>query len=83
MEKFGIFELLDALSALTAAGADDARGGQGDAKEEEKAKDRPFDPAFDPPAYGQEQPHASPAGRSAYDGFLARHEAAKGRAKKG
>ena len=83
MEKFGIFELLDALSALTAgtqasppAEADPPHPGE-NAGEEKPA----FDHAFDPPAYGGTG--AAPEhGGSALDSFLARHEETKGKAKK-
>lgn len=68
MEKFGIFELLDALSALT--------------EENPPQKEEPLSPgknaapdgAFAPPAYG-EQPPKGTAGAEALQGFLARHDA--------
>lgn len=73
MEKFGIFELLDALSALTAR--EDAPA----------APPKPEDAAFRPPAYSAESGAASaPAAReeppeaqrqSALGDFLARHDA--------
>ncbi len=86
MEKFGIFELLDALSALTAPQETVAKGAP-----------RSPDAAFAAPAYGQpaddlpkeELPKEElpakdlPAGQGdAVGGFLARHEAAKKRVKK-
>ncbi len=69
MEKFGIFELLDALSAMTDTPA-----------EENKA--RTPDEAFAPPTYGM--PASEPPARtnSAFEGFVARHEEARGRVKK-
>ncbi len=81
MEKFGIFELLDALSALTASEA-------APKKEEEFAQPpahdpaqgpahgSAHDPAFDPPVYGKTGPSA------ALDTFLARHDKTTGKVKK-
>lgn len=64
MEKFGIFELLDALSALTAPDA-----GQ--------PPSEPSDP-FAPPDYSAPAPsqkeHGEPGDRDALAGFYARHE---------
>ncbi len=76
MEKFGIFELLDALSALTAR--------QEDAPAPAPApspKPPALDPVFAPPAYGASG-QAAPAGGSALDSFLTRHERTKEKAKK-
>ncbi len=67
MEKFGIFELLDALSALTAG---------------EQTQPKADDPAFSAPAYGTETPSAPNAGRDALGGLLARHEQISRKAKK-
>ena len=73
MEKFGIFELLDALSALTAH-----RGGENDgltappdalASDQKPDKSAPSRPA-DPPQTAS-APSASPDALSA---FLARHD---------
>ncbi len=65
MEKFGIFELLDALSAITAAaGTED--------------KDAQTDKAYLPPSYGESAPSAPAAPsaeRDALQSFLARHDA--------
>ncbi len=58
MEKFGIFELLDALSALTAPGA---------REQEEKQPD----PAPQPAPAPAPAPNAN---RDALDAFLRRHE---------
>ncbi len=69
MEKFGIFELLDALSAITAK------------TDGETPEERPnaHDKAFSPPGYGTdpssqnaEEP-TKPA--DAYGAFLSRHDA--------
>ncbi len=57
MEKFGIFELLDALSALTAQENAPA----------EKATPSPEDAAYRPPAYGAAEP-AAPAAPQSADG---------------
>lgn len=77
MEKFGIFELLDALSALTAH-----RGGENDGltappdalasdqKPDKSASSRPADPPQTP-----HTPSASPApSPDALSAFLARHD---------
>ncbi len=84
MEKFGIFELLDALSAITAAAPPSGEAEQKDSSAEpaaEKKKKTP-DAAFAPPAYGT--PEQTPAGtqNTALGSFMARHDAAKERAKK-
>ena len=74
MEKFGIFELLDALSALTAH-----RGGENDGltappdalaadqKPDKSAPSRPADPPQTPSASSAPSPDALSA-------FLARHD---------
>ncbi len=69
MEKFGIFELLDALSALT---------------EGQSAVPKADDPAFSAPAYPApvQDPPPPPSGRDALGGLLARHEAISRKAKK-
>lgn len=76
MEKFGIFELLDALSALTAQNVPPPA-------EEPPAKKRQPDESFDPPAYGGE-PQEKTGGREsdALADFLARHEAVARKAEK-
>lgn len=71
MEKFGIFELLDALSALTAKTEDSPSPAE--------------DAAYLPPSYGAENaapPQSAPtdfkspgAERDALKDFLARHDA--------
>lgn len=68
MEKFGIFELLDALAAIT----EDA------AKPDEDAPAAPKTPdeSYLPPAYGGETPAQNESGKRAIDDFLARHERA-------
>lgn len=86
MEKFGIFELLDALSAITAAtSGEKAPSSPAPSRAEEKTETkRTPDAAFAPPSYadGGGTDGLAPSGRTAYDGFVARHEAAKGRVKK-
>lgn len=73
MEKFGIFELLDALSAITA---------QNDSvPPAEPAPPKQPDGAFDPPAY-ESGPAAKTGGQEALAGFLARHDAVARKAEK-
>ena len=76
MEKFGIFELLDALSAMTEAPKEEAQGAQA-----ETPPKRP-DASFAAPAYGAAPPPAQETEQSALDSFLARHDALAKRAKK-
>lgn len=74
MEKFGIFELLDTLSALTAEPAppeEAARTESGSAKDGTSQPDR-----------GTPQPAAGRAGADALQGFLARHDEVARRADK-
>lgn len=72
MEKFGIFELLDALSALTAQdGANTERT--------ESTPPSPTESAFTPPAYGASPEQAAPAKAAAtqndaFGAFLSRHD---------
>ncbi len=68
MEKFGIFELLDALAAMTESAP----------PAEQK---RTPDAAFDAPAYGEEV-RRDPEGGTAVGGFLARHDETSRRVKK-
>ena len=79
MEKFGIFELLDALSALTAQNGQP----QEPPPEEEAPSPKKPDGAFAPPSYGGEQPKKT-GGREAdaLSGFLARHDAVARKAEK-
>lgn len=67
MEKFGIFELLDALSAITAA------------QPPAQQQPRQDDAAYLPPVYGDapQPPAQEPARQTdgALASFLARHEA--------
>ncbi len=60
MEKFGIFDLLDTLSAIA---------------EQDESAPAPSaeDAIFSPPAYAP--PQKQPANRDALNGFLAQHEA--------
>lgn len=65
MEKFGIFELLDALSALTE---------RPEAAPSSAAEKKRPDASFAAPSYGAD-PLPPPAGeKGALDGFYARHE---------
>ncbi len=73
MEKFGIFELLDALSALTSA-QKDADDNPPDAPAEQTAAQ---DASPSPPAHG-----ASGTEAEALSAFLARHDAISRRIKK-
>ena len=77
MEKFGIFQLLDTLSALTAPGP---------AEKETAAAERSAPPAAENGAERSVEPDAAPrAGRTAPDAlaaFLARHEEMRRRAEK-
>lgn len=76
MEKFGIFELLDALSAIVSS--EDAT------EKEEPARPSAGDPAYAPPVYGAAEPQAQKEERAeavppaqnegAFDAFLRRHE---------
>lgn len=57
MEKFGIFELLDTLSALTTMQADELQPQNGEQEQPPApAKASPSDAAFAPPAFGAPQP---------------------------
>ena len=72
MEKFGIFELLDALSALT---------------QEPEKEPEPTDPAFEPPIYPPAEGKEAPDARmiktdQALEGFYARHAAVAKKATK-
>lgn len=66
MEKFGIFELLDALSAITAAEPAQQQPQQNDA-----AYRAPDDQGAPPSQAAQEKPHTD----GALSSFYARHEA--------
>ena len=80
MEKFGIFELLDALSALTAQNGPAPPEAAG-----QSAEPRRPDGAFDPPAYAKEEDRGQGQkadGRDALAGFLARHDAVARKAEK-
>lgn len=69
MEKFGIFELLDALSALTA--------GEEKPSPQDAAYLPPVYPGSEPPPEGKEpEPRTPPAAeKDALAGFYARHDA--------
>ena len=79
MEKFGIFELLDTLSALTAAQieAKEAEAEEAEAPQPEKAN--PQDSAFSPPAFGapplrEHEPAPEKESGNAFTALLQRHE---------
>ena len=75
MEKFGIFDLLDTLSALVAP--EETKDAAAKSAETRPAAE---DAAFSPPAYGEPQPApAVTTTNTALASFLARHEAAKQR----
>ncbi len=108
MEKFGIFELLDALSAVTQAVSETSPTPPEGESEENFSREKRPDAAFAPPVYGAKiettdaekrsentlpptgealppagENAGAPSAKNAYDKFLARHEAATGRVKKG
>ena len=66
MEKFGIFELLDTLSALLPQD-----GEKKNAEEGEKSSPNVKDAAFSPPSYAAEPKTAEDAALSS---FLSRHD---------
>ncbi len=78
MEKFGIFELLDALSTLTSDTESSPAPGAPSPPPAEQ------DSAFAPPEYGTEKPPRTAGGREtdALADFLARHDAVAKKAKK-
>ncbi len=80
MEKFGIFELLDALSAITENVPPPAQPAQNEQTAPPAPSKKVPDAAFDSPDYGNERPAPQPDGGNAYDGFLAKHDAIKKRA---
>lgn len=85
MEKFGIFELLDALSAITAPSGDltAPQSGPSDPPPEKPAGPKKPDEAFQPPVYGTVPPASPPPRESdALADFLARHDAVAKKAKK-
>lgn len=85
MEKFGIFELLDTLSAIMAPNPADGepipaenKHRSAPASETEKAEiisPKQSDSAFAPPSFGGEQTLEAQANRNALDTFLQRHDA--------
>ena len=81
MEKFGIFELLDALAALT-----EGEEGQGGAQQDPPPAGKKLpDETFRAPDYGDgESGKNEPAARdgSAIGGFLSRHDEISKKAKK-
>ncbi len=75
MEKFGIFELLDTLSALILPETPEKSGAPERAEKVGAPETAPnaADRAFAPPAYGEQ---TETAGASALSAFLDRHEKA-------
>ncbi len=80
MEKFGIFELLDTLSALTAAG-NAARGEPSSPNAETQSAPQTAPPA-DHTAAPAEQQSGQTRGSDAFAAFLARHDETRRRAEK-
>ncbi len=80
MEKFGIFELLDALSAMAAAAEKPSPPEKEEPKEETRGGRVP-DPSFAPPAYDGTPAPLPSAPANALGDFLARHDAVAGKAK--
>lgn len=78
MEKFGIFELLDTLAALTDS---DAPAQTPTAEEGSEGKKMPDD-AFRAPTYGAPTEQLRSGETQAIDGFLARHDAISRKAKR-
>lgn len=66
MEKFGIFELLDTLSALILP--------DGTASPPPKTNPRQDDAAFAPPAYAGPPPKPETSSSAALSSFLEKHE---------
>lgn len=84
MEKFGIFELLDTLSALTAAG-DAARGESQPPDAEAQSAPQNAPPSAPPAARAAapaEQQSGQTRGSDAFAAFLARHDETRRRAEK-
>lgn len=80
MEKFGIFELLDTLSALTAAG-DAARGESQPPDAEAQSAPQAAPPAARAAAPAEQQ-SGQTRGSDAFAAFLARHDETRRRAEK-
>ncbi|MBR7186571.1 MAG: hypothetical protein IKD43_03695 [Clostridia bacterium] len=80
MEKFGIFELLDALAAITQMQDPPAGVAAKNAAEKERERKLP-DASFSPPTYGAPLTQPNPSS-TAYGAFMERHERAKGKVKK-
>lgn len=82
MEKFGIFDLLDTLSAIMAADTPAKKPDEAAAAQETDGNDigkitpQASDSAFAPPSYGTEKEGGiSVAERNAFGAFLERHDA--------
>lgn len=71
MEKFGIFELLDTLSAITTAAEEEKRGGSENPPEANGRE------TVSPPDAGERYEQTAPARRNAdaLSAFLSRHDA--------
>ncbi len=88
MEKFGIFELLDALSAIAETSSDPPSERETPEREAEQTEARKPDSSYLAPSYGapavENMQNGSDAAnaRDAYGEFLARHERAAERVEK-
>lgn len=76
MEKFGIFELLDTLSALTAANDGEKESGKESAGQGDPAFLAPGYPSADPLPGAERRPSPPQPSKEhdALSGFLARHD---------
>lgn len=77
MEKFGIFELLDTLSALTASQSDAEAESTEEQPSPEIGKADPQDSAFSPPVFGApplKKDEPAQHNGSAFSALLQRHE---------
>lgn len=77
MEKFGIFELLDTLSALASPQSDAEAESTEAESAPETGKADPQDSAFSPPVFGApplKKDEPAPQNGSAFSALLQRHE---------
>lgn len=74
MEKFGIFELLDALSALTDTETQSKPIASEEHTEEKREQKKVPDAAFSSPTYGAPQTELPAGEGQALGDFLARHD---------
>ena len=78
MEKFGIFELLDTLSAITAP-LSEAESAETEQAQPQPERANPQDSAFSPPAFGtpplrENAPAPEKESGNAFTALLQRHE---------